>query len=78
MEQGGFIHKRNDPEDLRITRILLSSKGLALIGQIREVVDEEERAISALYTPEEKILLLKLLSRITEVYDGEPEKESDT
>ena len=54
MEQGGFIHKRSDPEDLRITRILLSSKGLALIGRIREVIDEEEKAISALYTTEEK------------------------
>jgi DNA-binding MarR family transcriptional regulator len=44
LERLGYIERRPDPDDLRSKRIVLTPRGTAAIGVIREAVADVERA----------------------------------
>lgn len=64
MENEGFITKKVDREDRRVSRIYLTEKG----REVREKVKEIERTVEEIcvegFTPEEKILLKRFLKDI--------------
>ena len=44
LERLGYLERRADPDDLRSKRIVLTPRGIAAVGVIREAVDEVETA----------------------------------
>lgn len=64
MEKAGFVFRRADENDARITKIYLSDKGAAALHSICEKIDAQEKIISKGMTEEEKELLSTLLERV--------------
>ena len=64
LERAGFIERRNDPDDQRISRVYLSEKGRRILCPLRQTVDAlHERALQG-FTPEETRTLRGYLERI--------------
>ena len=63
MEAKGFIEQQPDPHDRRVKRICLLDKGLDCSQQIRQHIDESERAMTAGFEPEELERFRAYLSR---------------
>ncbi len=65
MEKAGFVERRADEADQRLTRVYLSDAGRALAGQARAALaDHVATAMSAL-TPAERRELARLLDKLS-------------
>jgi DNA-binding MarR family transcriptional regulator len=64
LEKNGFLSRKNDPDDERLTRLVISSRGRETL---RSISDEKDRFVESYlssYSPEEKSLLFSMLKKI--------------
>jgi len=77
MERAGFVVRRPDPEDQRISRVYLTDKGWATHGRLHEVWEEIEAQAFGGFTAEERVLLRRFLLQVRDnlvrAY-GEPDR----
>lgn len=73
MEKAGFVEKRFDEKDARITRLYLSEKGKAATEHIRVRMDAQEALMTRGLSEEEIMLLSDLLDRVLENVEKECE-----
>lgn len=64
MEKAGFIYRRIDPDDQRITRVFLTEKGRAVQNRLENIWKSMEEDTFKNFTPEELALLKGFLLRI--------------
>jgi DNA-binding MarR family transcriptional regulator len=76
MEKAGFVERRQDAEDRRVSRVYLTQAGRAIQSGVQRVWRTLEAETLAGMTPEERALLERLLARVREnllrVVDGKP------
>lgn len=74
LEKTGFVERRNDEKDQRISRIFLADKGKNICKKLSEMHGEIEKQCFANFTVEEKIVLRRLLIQVRdnldEFYEG--------
>jgi DNA-binding MarR family transcriptional regulator len=66
MERAGFVQRRPDPTDERVSRVYLTDAGRAIQDEIQRVFRELEAEVFAGFAPEEQVLLRGLLLRVRE------------
>ncbi|MDI7278029.1 MAG: MarR family transcriptional regulator [Anaerolineae bacterium] len=64
MERAGFVERRPDPADQRLSRVYLTGAGRAVRAAVHEVVCTMEAETLAGFSPEERALLQRLLLAI--------------
>ena len=64
MESCGFVERRPDPADARSFRVYLTEKGRALEKPVARVWEEAEKKTLQGISPEETLVLRRLLARI--------------
>lgn len=64
MERAGFIERRQDAEDQRVSRVYLTDAGRNIRGAVEEVWRELEEQTFADFSSEERALLNQFLLRI--------------
>ena len=65
MQQAGFVEKRRDEKDERVTRVYLTDKGREVTVKMANVIIQINATIGAGLSPEEKALLMPLLKKMT-------------
>lgn len=72
MEKAGFVEKRADEKDARITKLYLTEKGESAPEHIRDKMDSQEKFITKSMTDEEILLFSDLLDKaINNLYEQE-------
>src|SRR5699024_7101506 len=66
MEKAGLVERRQDPEDLRISRVYLTDKGRDLSNKSNQVMKKVEKETFGNFTREEKIMLRRLFLQMKE------------
>lgn len=66
MEKAGFIERRPDPDDQRVSRVYLTDAGRAIQREVRQVWSTLESETFAGFTLEERVLLRRFLVQIRE------------
>ena len=66
MEKAGFVERRDDPRDQRVSRVYLTEAGYAVQAQVERVWQTLERETLDGLSPEECALLLRCLARVRE------------
>ncbi len=66
MEKTGFVERRPDPEDQRVSRVYLTEAGRAVQADVRQVWRTLEQEAFGDFTPEERIVLRRFLVQIRE------------
>lgn len=64
MERAGFVERRPDLEDQRVSRVYLTDAGRAIRDQVRQVWRELDTATLAGFSAEERVLLRRFLLQI--------------
>ena len=64
LEQNGYLTRDPVKEDARLKRLVLTEKGQEACDSIRQRLDDFEESLSAIYTEDERQLLLSLLKRL--------------
>ena len=64
MEKTGFVQRRPDANDQRVSRVYLTETGRAIQSQVQAVWDNMEAETFAGFTGEESLLLRTFLQRI--------------
>lgn len=64
MEKAGFVERRPDPKDQRVSRVYLTEAGRAIQGQVQQVWGELEGCAFAGFSDEERVALRGYLERI--------------
>jgi len=64
MEKAGFVQRRADANDQRVSRVYLTEAGRAIQSQVQEVRDTMEADTFAGFSDEERPLLRTFLQRI--------------
>lgn len=64
LEKADVIYRRPDPNDMRISRIYLTEKGLRISAQIEVVIQENEKALTAGFSEEELELARHFFTRM--------------
>lgn len=66
MEKAGFVRRRQDENDQRISRIRLTEKGMEMKEKVLSHVEENDRYILQNFSETEKCLLERFLKQIIE------------
>jgi DNA-binding MarR family transcriptional regulator len=66
MEKAGFVERRADPEDARVSRVYLTDAGHEVRSDVQRVLDTFNEETFAGFTLEEKVLLRRLLLQVRE------------
>ncbi len=66
LEKAGWLTRRPDPEDQRMSRVYLSDAGRQIFGEIENRMDQLNEEIFAHMTMEESVLLRRLLLQVRE------------
>ncbi|HIP87197.1 MAG TPA: MarR family transcriptional regulator [Anaerolineales bacterium] len=66
MEKAGFLERRPDPSDQRISRVYLTPSGRAIQEDVERIWEVLERETFAGFGEEERVLLARLLRRMRE------------
>jgi DNA-binding MarR family transcriptional regulator len=66
MEKAGFVERRPDPEDERVSRVYLTESGRAVQADVRGVWHTLEKEAFAEFAAEERTLLRQFLLQIRE------------
>ncbi len=66
MERAGFLERRPDPEDQRVSRVYLTAAGRAIRDEVRQVWRTLETETFGGFTFEERILLRRFFLHIRE------------
>lgn len=61
MVKNGHVERRPDLQDQRVSRVYLTDKGRAAVDEVRAVLHKSEDHVLEGITPEEKMLLRRLL-----------------
>jgi len=76
MEQAGFVERRPDPEDQRVSRVYLTEAGRTIRTDVCRVNRQIGEELAAGFTPEEEAQFTQLLGQVREnllqVEGGEP------
>lgn len=64
MEKAGFVERRPDPEDQRVSRVYLTEAGRAVRADVQQVWHTLEEEAFAGFTPEEQALLRRFFLQI--------------
>jgi len=64
MERAGFVERRGDADDERISRVYLTGEGHAIQSEIRKVLLSAEEATLAEFTEQERAILQRYLTRM--------------
>jgi DNA-binding MarR family transcriptional regulator len=64
MERTGFVERRDDPEDQRVSRVYLTDRGRATRDQLHGVWEEVEAEALEGFTLEERVLLRRFLLQV--------------
>ena len=66
MEKAGFVERRHDPDDQRVSRVYLTAAGWAVREDVQQVWRRLEEEAFASFTEEERVLLRQLFLRVRE------------
>ncbi len=66
MEKAGYIRRRADSEDLRVTRVYLTDKGRELKGEVEALLRQLDDELTAGFSEEEMQLLRQLMRRMAD------------
>ncbi len=66
MEKAGFVVRRDDPNDQRISRVHLTEVGYAVREKVNQVFRRLEEETFADFTPEERLALRRFLLQMRE------------
>ena len=66
MEKAGFVERRPDPDDQRVSRVYLTAAGRAVQGDVRQVWHRLEEEAFAGFSLEERDLMRQFFERIRE------------
>jgi DNA-binding MarR family transcriptional regulator len=76
MERAGFVERRSDPDDERVSRVYLTDAGRAIQTEMQQIFQGLEQEVLAGFSADERALLRQLLSKIRDnllrVNDGSP------
>lgn len=61
MVKNGHVERRTDPNDHRVSRVYLTDKGRAAVDEVRSALHSSESYALEGITPEEKMLMRRLL-----------------
>jgi DNA-binding MarR family transcriptional regulator len=64
MEKAGFVVRRHDPDDQRVSRVYLTQAGRAVRDDVQQVWRRLEEEAFAGFTEEERVLLRQFFLRI--------------
>jgi DNA-binding MarR family transcriptional regulator len=64
MEQRGFVARREDPEDQRISRVYLTPTGRAVLEDMHQTLQALDEEALVGFTLEERVLLRRLLLQV--------------
>ena len=64
MEKAGFIERRPDPDDQRVSRVFLTDAGRAVRADVQQVWRQLEEEAFAGFTLEERVLLRRFFLQI--------------
>jgi DNA-binding MarR family transcriptional regulator len=64
MEKAGYVERRDDPEDQRVSRVYLTADGKAVHAELQMVFKAVDAETFAGFTPEERAELEQLLRKI--------------
>ena len=75
MEKAGFVERRHDPDDHRVSRVYLTAAGRAVREDVQQVWRCLEEEAFAGFTEKERVLLrrffLRIRDNLTQAADGE-------
>jgi DNA-binding MarR family transcriptional regulator len=66
MEKAGFVERRPDPDDQRVSRVYLTGAGRAVRADVQQVWQRLEEEAFASFTLEEQVLLRRFFLQIRE------------
>lgn len=66
MEKAGFIERRPDPDDQRVSRVYLTDAGRAVRADVQQVWRQLEEEAFAGFTLEERVLLRRFFLQVRE------------
>ena len=66
MAKANLLERRPDPNDQRVTRVYLTKQGQDVLAQVKESLKTIESECFDNFTPEEQILLRRLLMQVRE------------
>lgn len=64
MERAGFVERRSDPDDERVSRVYLTDAGRAIQSEIQQIIQGLEQEALAGFSADERTMLRQLLSKI--------------
>ncbi len=70
MERAGFLERRSDPEDQRVSRVYLTDAGREIRGAVERVWAELEEQTFQGFSAKERETLERLLQRVHENLEG--------
>ncbi|MFF2481203.1 MarR family winged helix-turn-helix transcriptional regulator [Paenibacillus sp. NPDC058071] len=78
MEKNGYVRRETDSQDQRVSRIYLTDKGQAAVGEIRESLQTLENRAMDGFSDDEVLLLKGMLARIRDNMKSRSEDEQTT
>lgn len=66
MEKTALIERKQDEDDQRISRIFITDEGREICNELISIYDRIENEAFANFTPEEKVILRRLLMQLRE------------
>lgn len=66
LEKSGYVEKRQDEYNQRVSRIYITEAGIAIMKLGRKIIAEEEQMLLQGFSPEETVLLREYLQRINQ------------
>jgi DNA-binding MarR family transcriptional regulator len=64
MERAGFVERRSDPDDERVSRVYLTDTGRAIQTEMQQIFEGLEQEALAGFSADERVSLRQLLSKI--------------
>jgi len=64
MEKAGFVERRSDEKDQRVSRVYLTDKGREIQGQVKQIWREFEAQVFAGFSAKERAALQQFFVRI--------------
>lgn len=64
LERAGLVERKSNPEDRRAIRVCLTRKGKGVGGEIRNLVEPENRSFLSSLTSEEEMIFRALLRKL--------------
>ena len=66
MEHAGFVERRSDPEDQRVSRVYLTPAGYAICENVQKTLNTMDEETFANFSLEERVLLRRFFAQIRE------------